>query len=115
MAAMTSASEPAAAAARCPECGADVRPLDEKCWLCQRPLSAKDVITAELIQPAAPPIVPEWVAARSTANPAQFSLETLMLVITLVAVCLGMIAATPGLGVLVSVVAAPALIRTLIV
>jgi hypothetical protein len=37
-----------------------------------------------------------------------------MLVITLVAVCLGMIVALPGFGVLVAIVAAPALIRTLI-
>ena len=51
---------------------------------------------------------PKWV------NPAQFSLETLLLVITLVAVCLGMIMAEPGLGIVVAIVATPALVRTLV-
>ncbi len=112
---MTAAPEPTTSVpSRCPECGADVGPQDAACWLCRRPLASGDIITAEVFEPAAPPIVPAWVAAQRTANPAQFSLESLMLVITLVAVCLGMLVAAPGLGVLVSVVAAPALIRTLI-
>jgi hypothetical protein len=67
-----------------------------------------------VVEPTPPPILPAWEAARRRANPLQFSLESLMLVITLVAVCLGMIAAIPGVGVLVSIVAAPALIRTLV-
>ncbi len=111
---MSNVHEPSSPAPlRCPDCGADVRPQDERCWLCQRPLSGGGVVMAEVVERAAPPIVPQWVEARR-ANPAQFSLETLMLIVTLVAVCLGMLAAAPGLGVLVSVVAAPALIRTLI-
>jgi hypothetical protein len=97
------ASEP-----HCPECGAAVKSADMNCWLCHRPL----VVTAELVEPGSPfagrPAPPKWV------NPAQFSLETLMLVITLIAVCLGMVMALPGLGVLVAIVAAPALVRTLI-
>lgn len=92
----------------CPECGAAARPADVNCWLCHRPL----VVTAELVEAGPPfagrPAPPKWV------NPAQFSLETLMLVITLIAVCLGMIMALPGLGVLVAIVAAPALVRTLV-
>ena len=59
------------------------------------------------------PVVPDF-ERRRRANPTQFSLESLMLVVTLVAVCLGMIMALPGLGVLISIVAAPALVRTLI-
>jgi hypothetical protein len=38
-----------------------------------------------------------------------------MLVITLVAVCLGVTMAAPGLGVLLMVLAAPALVRTMVV
>lgn len=111
---MTDSHEPTVQAPRrCPDCGADVRPSDERCWLCQRALSTADIVTAELVEPPAPPIVPQWVQAQR-ANPTQFSLETLMLVVTLVAVCLGMLAAAPGLGILASIVAAPALIRTLI-
>ena len=111
---MTGAHEPTPRAPlRCPDCGADLRPQDASCWLCRRVLAPADIVTAEVIELAAPPIVPQWVQARR-ANPTQFSLETLMLVVTLVAVCLGMLAAAPGLGILASVVAAPALIRTLI-
>ena len=63
----------------------------------------------ELGSPFGEPIAPpKWV------NPAQFSLETLLLVITLIAVCLGMIMALPGLGIVVAIVAAPALVRTLV-
>jgi hypothetical protein len=86
----------------CRDCGAAVKPLDRQCWLCHRSL----VVEAELVEPDYAP--PKWI------NPAQFSLETLMLVITLIAVCLGMIMAEPGVGVLVAIVAAPALVRTLI-
>jgi hypothetical protein len=94
----------------CPDCGAQVQPAAATCWLCQRPLA----VVAEIVEPTPPPIIPAWEQARRKANPLQFSLESLMLVITLVAVCLGMIVAIPGLGVLVSIVAAPALIRTLV-
>ena len=94
-------------AAACPDCGAALKPLATKCWLCHRLL----VVEAELVEPGSPfesqYASPKWV------NPAQFSLETLMLVITLIAVCLGMIMALPGLGIVVAIVAAPALVRTL--
>jgi hypothetical protein len=92
----------------CPECGASVKPQDATCWLCRRSL----VVVAEVVEPAAAHRPGQ--AARPRANPAQFSLETLMLIITLIAVCLGMIMALPGVGILVSIVAAPALVRTLV-
>lgn len=99
---------PDPAAPHCPECGAAARKADVKCWLCHRPL----VVTAELVEAGSPfvdrPGPPKWV------NPAQFSLETLMLVITLIAVCLGVIMAAPGWGVVLAIVAAPALVRTLV-
>jgi hypothetical protein len=90
----------------CPECGAAVQPADSACWLCHRSLT----VVAEVVET---PVVPDWERQRR-ANPTQFSLESLMLVVTLVAVCLGMIMALPGLGILISIVAAPALVRTLI-
>jgi hypothetical protein len=99
----------------CPACGAQVQPTSTACWLCQEPLaSPAEIVEAELVEPTPPPIIPAWEQARRTASPLQFSLESLMLVITLVAVCLGMIVAMPGVGVLVAIVAAPALVRTLI-
>jgi hypothetical protein len=92
----------------CPECGAEIKPQDRQCWLCHRLL----VIDAEVVESGSP--FAEQVAPPKWVNPAQFSLETLMLVITLVAVCLGMIMALPGLGIVVAIVAAPALVRTLV-
>lgn len=99
----------------CPDCGAQVQPAAAACWLCQKPLASQaEIVEAEIVEPTPPPIIPAWEQARRTASPLQFSLESLMLVITLVAVCLGMIVVMPGLGVPVAIVAAPALVRTLI-
>jgi hypothetical protein len=47
-------------------------------------------------------------------TPAQFSLLTLLLVTTLVAVCMGVTVAAPGWGLLLSALAAPALVRTML-
>lgn len=96
----------------CPECGARLKAADAKCWLCGRPIKDDAVVIAEVIGGAAP----EWVQAHQPPlKPWQFSLESMLLVITLVAVCLGMIVAMPGIGVLAAIVAGPALIRTLMV
>ncbi|MCI0360692.1 MAG: hypothetical protein L0211_19620 [Planctomycetaceae bacterium] len=91
----------------CPECGAEVKPLDARCWLCHRSLIAE----AEVVESDTP--LPSRPVPPRRANAAQFSLETLMLVITLIAVCLGIIMAAPGYGIVVAMVAAPALVRTL--
>ena len=87
---------------RCCECGAELSANDERCWLCRRDL----VIDAEVVetQPAA--------GASLRGAPLQFSLETLLLIVTLSAVCLGALVAAPGLGVLLLVIAVPALVRT---
>lgn len=47
--------------------------------------------------------------------PLQFSLATILLVMTLIAVCFGAFGISPGLGLAVAAFAAPALIRTLVV
>jgi hypothetical protein len=47
-------------------------------------------------------------------GPGQFSLASLILVMTLVAVCLGVLMAAPGLGILLIIVAVPALVRTVV-
>jgi hypothetical protein len=94
----------------CPECGARVKPTDARCWLCGREL----VVTAEIVEALdESPFAASWSPRVGAApQPFQFSLESLLLVITLVAVCLGAFVATPGLGVLALIVAAPALLRT---
>jgi hypothetical protein len=86
-------------ARRCPECGAPLNPGESQCWLCHRP----DIIKAELVGGPAPP---------PAAGPLQFSIQTLLLVTTLVAVCLGALVAVPGLGALAIVIAIPAIVRT---
>jgi hypothetical protein len=77
----------------------------EKCWLCYAPLDAP---------PKAIPatVIDERIAA---ANPSQFSIETLLLVTTLVAVLLGLYQYSPGLAVMLIVFSVPALVRTIVV
>jgi len=99
---MSHMSLPSSSPTRCPECGAEVAAGQGKCWLCQR----SAVVTANP-NPYASPAPTEnidW----------QFSIESLFLVTTLIAVCLGLILWSPGLGILFSLLVAPALIRTVV-
>ena len=89
----------------CPDCNAQLKATDDKCWLCGR----EAVVTAELVHPAV-----SSKPGRPATGQLQFSLESLFLVMTLAAVCLGALVAAPPLGVLVLIVATPALIRTLV-
>ena len=103
-------AKPNATPLGCPECGARVKPTDVKCWLCGREL----VLTAEIVESfEESPFAATWSPRVGAApQPFQFSLESLLLVVTLAAVCLGAFVATPGLGILALIVAAPALLRT---
>jgi hypothetical protein len=96
--------------AHCPECGAAIAATDAACWLCHRPL----VVSAEVVGDAVPPIVVRTPPRKAGSQPFQFSIETLLLVTTLVAVCLGVSLTAPGLGIPLSIIAVPALVRTLI-
>jgi hypothetical protein len=87
----------------CPECGAGVRTDAVRCWLCHRELGARD--------PYSPPAE---IALVPGSGAAQFSLATILLVTTLVAVCLGVFRISPGFGVIVVVLATPALVRTIV-
>ncbi|HEV3168281.1 MAG TPA: hypothetical protein VGZ22_30030 [Isosphaeraceae bacterium] len=84
----------------CPHCGAERLPNSKLCWICH--------------QPPVSTIQPEDVRMASPVPPQRtFSLSSLMLLIALVAVCFGVIREFPGLGVLMIIVLAPALVRTL--
>jgi hypothetical protein len=99
---MSHMSMPSSSPAHCPECGAELSGGQGMCWLCQRKRCAEDVNN-----PYASPQPTEnidW----------QFSIATLFLVTTLIAVCLGLFQLAPGLGILLGVFAAPALWRTAI-
>jgi hypothetical protein len=86
----------------CAECGAVLVAGYGRCWLCHR-----KVESGRSENPYSAP------RPTGEVSPVQFSLESLFLVTTLVAVGLGVFLLVPGLGILLAVVAIPALVRTL--
>ncbi|HEY2412447.1 MAG TPA: hypothetical protein VGI40_09405 [Pirellulaceae bacterium] len=90
----------------CPDCGAPLEGTDSQCWLCR----AQAHGATHDINPYASP---RPIAPLQTQN--QFSLATLFLIMTLVAVAMGALMIAPGLGTFFIVLAVPALIRTVIV
>jgi len=87
----------------CPECGATVvrRATNTvmRCWLCGHRVGLPAGESANFaVRPTAP----------------QFGIASMMLTVTLVAVCLGVGVMAPGLGVALAVLVTPALIRTAI-
>jgi hypothetical protein len=99
-------------AAHCPSCGARVQAQAARCWYCEGELRLVD-----------PRSLPGRIQAAMTAvpplpqpgEPLQFSLTTLLVVLTFVAACLGISVAVPPLGIPLSVIAAGGLVRTLAV
>jgi hypothetical protein len=84
----------------CPHCQAVVDPRAAQCWLCGERLD-------ERASGAAP--------RAAVHREGSFSLSTLLLIMTLVAICCGLLVAAPGLGVVASVLLAPVLVRTAMV
>ena len=87
----------------CPHCGAVNRLSRTTCWLCGH----SPVATGAAAEPQ-PQASPTEKTAQRT-----FGLSSLMLLIALIAVCLGVMRELPGLGIALAVVATPALIRTI--
>jgi hypothetical protein len=83
--------------AHCPDCHAEVTTDAQTCWMCGRVLN---VVDAEVVSPATP------------VATATFSLAPMMIVVTLVAVGLGLFVTAPGLGILYAIAMVPALVRT---
>jgi hypothetical protein len=83
----------------CPHCQAAVQADATRCWLCEQSLDGLNVAPAR--SPGAP-----------SHRGASFSLSTMLLITTLIAICCGLLAAAPGLGVIVCVLLAPVLVRT---
>src|SRR5262245_38737788 len=88
----------------CLDCGALNYTSATKCYLCGEELTPA--------LPGTPPPLPTPLPLE-TRGPATFSLSTLFLIVTLAGVCFGLIAAAPGLGIPVTVLVVPAMIRTL--
>jgi hypothetical protein len=72
------------------------------CWLCGRNLAA-DVAARQAATP---------VKLLGGDRPRQFSLETLLLLVTLTAMLLGLYTAMPGVGILAAIIAVPSVLRT---
>jgi hypothetical protein len=84
-----------AAANTCPHCGASIEPADAICWLCLAPVGQVPAgrNAAAQVVPRMPPL--------STGN---YSLASLMMFMTLVAVVLGVATQWPGLGIPLGIV-----------
>ena len=92
--------EPAA----CPHCAAVNPPGALTCWLCQQRMEARTVPPGRRTEAS-----PNAAAAQRT-----FGLSSLMLLIVLIAVCLGVMREVPGLGIGLLLLATPAAVRTAI-
>ena len=86
----------------CPKCDADQIEATNVCWLCGSSLEGVQEFEE---------------TARPTRRPERFSysLSTLMLIVTLVAVCCGLLIVAPGLAVPMCVLLVPVLVRTTMV
>jgi len=90
---------------KCRHCGAVNTGQRESCWLCGQTLAAGDGAAAESVKPPVR-INPNRKFAGS------FTLGSLFLAITLIAICLGIIAMAPGLGIVLAIISLPAFVRT---
>jgi hypothetical protein len=81
---------------QCPECGAANDEGRSKCWLCGAEVAAG-----------------KWSAPSAAHVPPQFGLSSLLLIMTLICVCLGLVSIAPGLIVPLVVLVVPALVRTM--
>ncbi len=92
---------------RCATCHAALLPGAERCWLCGAPM-ASGIDAAAATDPANG-------SSRSKVGPvASFSLATLMMFVTLVAVVCGVFSIAPGVGVAMALVLLPVLAHTAI-
>jgi hypothetical protein len=95
----------------CQQCGARPRYGENRCWFCESkllPLAGFEPVTGK---EAADPLV----ASHPPRSGLQFSIGTMLLVTTLVAICLAISLAVPLLGIPLCVIAVGGLVRTAIV
>ena len=108
----------AAAANSCPRCRAQIPPDAPRCWLCGIALPVHSAPPPEIRQLSPARVEDEQIFEDVEIVPeakATFSLTTLFLLTTLAAVCFGLFAIMPGLGILMAIGAVPAFLRTTLV
>src|SRR5690242_3571833 len=91
----------------CHACQARLHSGAEKCWLCGAAVAADAGDTIANVSPVAPPTA----ASRPATS---FSLATLMLFVTLVAIVCGVFSLAPGLGAIMGLVLLPVMTHTVI-
>src|SRR5467141_942263 len=100
---------------KCGHCGAlNARVngrLASNCWLCGQRLSDDAPLTGSVVRavPSVATVNPRRKYARS------FTLSSIFLATTLIAVCLGVIVAEPGLGIVLAILCLPPFVRTSLV
>jgi hypothetical protein len=94
----------------CPQCGAIMAPAQAACWLCRAesplgPAAGTPIARAPRTEERPP----------SPTGRLQYDLSSLMLFMTLIAILSSIIGMNPGLGIVVAILAVPALVRTCVV
>jgi hypothetical protein len=93
----------------CPDCGAEVAPQAVICWCCRHSLLQSASAGSQLVSVEA---VDENARHIHERTKFQFSLASVMLIVTLAAVLMSIYTMAPGLGIALMVLSVPALIRT---
>ena len=88
---------------QCARCGAQLKEASTSCWLCHHPVTEGIEFVSDHVQ------MPTHVGGPT------FSIMSLLLMMTMVAVILGVFIVAPGLGVLLGVLFLPAFIRTVVI
>ena len=96
---------------RCPECGVLLNPGDANCWLCHA--LPPTLVAADVVRRAGLGELDDTHAA--TGGRFQFGLSSILLFVTLFAILCSIIKMSPGLGIPLAILAAPALLRTCVV
>lgn len=95
--------------ARCVVCGAMLKPRQVYCSKCGS-RGSSEIVATETTTDGSPTGVPDV-----TAGSASFSLATLMIVVTMIAILMALFVAAPGLAILVAFCLLPPAIRTLLI
>jgi hypothetical protein len=108
---------PPAKSANCPDCGAAIVPGAKKCWLCA--LKAESAVqpardATSTTRDASIPLNPYASPAPPIGNlDRTFSLSSMFLWTTLVAVVMGVATFAPGLAIALAILSLPAAVRTI--